>query len=405
MDRFEAGLRPLADARPLATEGEPRLVGRIRDEILRAGPMTFERFMAMALYEPDLGYYRTATDRATRSGDFLTAPEIHPIFGALIARQLDEVHRRLGAPGRFVVREYGAGSGALALTVLEALDGRGALGRVSESPVLASAIRYVPIEVDAVRRKAIVERLTAAGFGSSLEPDLPADAPETGAVLANEFLDALPVHRVIGRSRGPRELAVDWADDRFVEVEIEPSTAALATRLTEEGIVLADGARGEICLELAGRLGEMSAGLARGIALIVDYGHEAADLYAPGRSGGTLRAYAGHRVHDDWAVAVGRQDLTAHVDFTAVARSATGSGLTSLGLTSQAEFLMGVGADEALEAIRSDPATTAEDWLAVRSAIRRLLDPRALGGFKVALLGRGIDAEPALAGLSYRLRR
>ena len=403
MDPFEAGLRPLAEPPPLPTDGEPRLVERIRAAIDRDGPLTFDRFMAMALYEPGLGYYRTSDDRATRAGDFLTAPETHPIFGAAIARQLDEVHRRLGAPSRFVVRDYGAGSGALGLGILEAVTGRGVLGRVAGSTGLAAALVYVPIEVDRERRDAIVGRLTAAGFGPSLEPDLPPDRGESGATLANEFLDALPVHRVIGRAGGLRELAVGWSAGRFVEVEMAPSSPALEARLAADGVVLADGARAEICLALHRWTGELAAGLARGIGLVIDYGHEASALYGPERSGGTLRAYAGQRVHADWSIAVGRQDLTAHVDFSAVARAALEHGLTDLGLTSQAEFLVGLGLDSLLDAIRSDPATTIEEWLAARSAVRRLLDPRALGGFKVAVLGRGLAAEPVLAGLSFHL--
>ncbi len=167
-----------------------------------------------------------------------------------------------------------------------------------------------------------------------------------------------------------------------------------------KGSHLADGARGEICLALDGWLGSVAAGLAGGVALVIDYGHPAATLYAEERSRGTLRAYASQRVHDDWAVAVGRQDLTAHVDFSAVDRAAIAAGLTPLGSTTQAQFLVGVGTEALLEAVRSDPSTTMEDWLAVRSSIRRLLDPRALGGFTVAAFGRHLPAEPPLAGFS-----
>jgi SAM-dependent MidA family methyltransferase len=405
MDRLEADLRPVPDREPLPVEGEPALERLIRDEIAGGGPITFARFMALALYAPDIGYYRVAAARPGRAGDFLTAPETHPIFGAAVARQLDEIHRRLGGPARFVVREYGAGAGTLGLAILRAVTGQGPLGRVAGSPALAAAIRYAPIEINPHRRAELIERLTVAGFGPLLEPDLLPEAPQIGAVVANEFLDALPVHRVVGRAGGIRELLVDWTGGRFVEVEGPPSTPALGTRLADEGIVLGDGARAEICLELDRWVGEISRGLARGAVLVIDYGHPAAELYGPERASGTLRAYAGHRVHGDWARAVGRQDLTAHVDFSALDRAAQAAGLTPLGLTSQAEFLVGVGTDELLEAIRSDTATTVEDWLAVRSAVRRLLDPRALGGFRVDVLARSLATEPPLRGLSFRLPR
>ena len=401
MDPIQAGLRPLPDPPPLSVEGEPVLVDRIRAEIARDGPITFARFMTLALYEPGLGYYRSEVERPGRAGDFLTAPETHPIFGAAIARQLDEVHRRLGAPDRFVVREHGAGSGSLALAVLEAVAGRGRLGRVAGSPPLARAIRYVPIEVSEHRRRQLIERLTAAGFSEALEPDLPLDVPEAGATVANELLDALPVHRVTVRGGRLRELFVDWAGT-FVDLEGDPSTPELEYRLAAERIVLPEGARAEICLELGGWFADVAGGLERGVVLVVDYGHPAAELYGPERANGTLRAYAGHRVHDDWTIAVGRQDLTAHVDFSAVQGAAVVAGLDPLGETTQAGFLLGLGLEELFEAIRSDPETTAEAWLATRSAVRRLLDPRATGGFRVALFGRGIDPEPPLRGLPRR---
>lgn len=405
MDSYELGLRPMPVPAPLPTESEPRLVERIRAEIAADGPMTFARFMELALYDPADGYYRVGAERPGRAGDFLTAPETHPIFGGAIARQLDEIWRRLGEPAEFVLREYGAGAGALGLAILRALAGEGPGGAVAASSGLSAAIRYAPVEINDHRRADLVERLTGAGYGPALALDRPLDEPAISCVLANEFLDALPVHRVERRDGELRELLVDWHGGRFGEVSGALSTPALAERLAAERIELAEGARAEICLELDGWIREVAAGLERGCVLIVDYGHPAVELYGPERVGGTLRAYAGHRVHDDPFVAVGRQDLTAHVDFTAVERAAAAAGLTTLGLTTQAEFLVGSGADELLDAIRSDAATTIEGWLAVRSALGRMLDPRAMGRFRVLMLGRGVAAEPPLRGLAYRLRR
>jgi SAM-dependent MidA family methyltransferase len=402
---LEAGFRRGPAPTPLPTTGEPALVEQIRAEISANGPITFARFMELALYHPELGYYQVAAERPGRAGDFLTAPETHPIFGAAIARQLDEIWQRVGRPDRFVLREYGAGSGTLGLTVLDALTGRGRLGRVAGSPGLAAAIRYAPIEVNPYRRAELVERIEAAGSGKALDLDLQPDQPVAGAVVANEFIDALPVHRVLGGADGRlAELFVDWDGSGFVERAGEPSTPALVERFAAAGIVLAEGARGEVCLELDGWIRQASGGLTEGAVLVIDYGHPAAELYGPTRVAGTLLAYSRHRVHDDWALAVGRQDLTAQVDFSALDRAARTAGLTSLGMTSQAEFLVGAGLDELLEAIRSDPSTTMEDWLAVRSAVARLLDPRAMGGFRVGLFGRGLDEGPQLVGLGFRLR-
>ncbi|MEO8230009.1 MAG: SAM-dependent methyltransferase, partial [Chloroflexota bacterium] len=320
---LEAGFRRGPARAPLSKESEPALVERIRAEISAHGPITFARFMDLALYDPELGYYRVPEERAGRGGDFLTAPDTHPIFGAAIARQLDEIWQWMGRPARFVLREYGAGSGSLAVAILDALAGRGRLGRIAGSAGLAAAIRYAPVELNPHRRAELVSRIAGAGSGTALELELEADGPELGAVVANEFLDALPVHRVLGRGGGElEELFVDWDGTAFVERAGEPSTAALAERFAEEGVVLADGARAEVCLELEGWVGEVARGLSRGAVLVIDYGHPASELYGAARAAGTLLAYSGHRVHEGWALAVGRQDLTAHVDFSALERAA-----------------------------------------------------------------------------------
>ena len=405
MDRFEATLRPVPNRGPIPTESEPALMERIRAEIAASGPLTFARFMELALYDPDHGYYRGAIERPGREGDFLTAPDLHPVFGAAIARQLDEIWRRLDEPDRFVLREYGPGSGSLALAALRAMAGEGPLGTVAGSPGLLAAIRYVPIEVNAHRRVELVEGLTGAGFGPALELGLEPDRPETGAVVANEFLDALPFHRVVVVEGALRELYVGWDDGVLVEVVGEPSSPALGERFDAAGVVLAEGARAEVCLALHDWVDEVAAGLERGVVLAVDYGHPAAELYGPERAAGTLMAYAGHRAHDDWSIAVGRQDLTAHVDFSAVERRSTACGLTVLGLTSQAEFLVGAGTEELVDAVRSDPGTSLEERTALRSALVRLLDPRAMGGFRVLVLARGMTTDPPLRGLAFRLPR
>jgi Uncharacterized conserved protein len=313
------------------------LVGRIREEIARDGPITFARFMDLALYDPDGGYYRAETARPGRDGDFLTAPEAHPIFGAALARAVADAWDRLGRPDRFVLREYGAGTGTLALAILDGV------GR--ERPDLGATIRYQPVEVEARRLDAIASSLTAAGHGATLDTSAQQanasagatnDRPVDGFILANEVLDALPTHRLVMRAGILREVMVGSRDGVFVDVEADPSSAALATRLDVEGVALADGQRAEVCLALDGWVGEVAAGVGRGVVLLIDYGYPARELYDPiRRRDGTLRAYLRHRVHDDPYTHVGRQDLTAHVDITAVECAASAAGLTHLGTTTQ----------------------------------------------------------------------
>ena len=390
---IEAGFR--RDPARADPGDEPELVARLAAEITRDGPITFARFMERALYEAGLGYYRRERPGPGRDGDFLTAPETHAIFGRAIARQLDEVWTRLDRPHPFVVREYGAGVGTLALAMLDGLE--------LEHSALLGALRYEPIEVEPRRVATLQARVAAAGHAPIV--GAPADPPATvtGVVLANEVLDALPVHRVEWRDGRLRELYVDWRDGGFREVEGETSTPALEALLADEGVRLRNGQRAEISLTIEPWVANAAAGLERGILLLIDYGYPTPELYGPRRLAGTLMAYAGHRAHDDPFVNVGRQDLTAHVDLTAVERAAAAAGLDRLGVTTQAEFLVGLGIQGLLQEAQSDPTMTLERYVALRSGMMRLLDPAATGRFRVMAFGRGLRAEPPLRGFSYQL--
>jgi SAM-dependent MidA family methyltransferase len=392
------GLRRVAPP-DLASVGQDEdLARRIREEIERDGPMTFARFMDLAMYDPDGGYYRSIEARPGRGGDFLTAPETHPIFGTTLARFFDDAWQRLDRPSNFVIREYGAGDGALAASILAGLRAAGS--------GLLEIVRYQPVEVDPGRVTAFTARLAAIGLGAAFEPA--PETPITGVVLANEVLDALPVHRVVQRGNELMEVRVGARDGRLIDFETAPSTPNLFVRLAAEGIALADGQRAEICLALDPWIANAAAGLAQGVLLLIDYGYPSAELYDPvRRRDGTLRAYVRHTVHDDQYAHIGRQDLTAHVDVDAVLRAVAAAGLSHFGTTTQAEFLVGLGMDARLREIQSDPATTMEDYLAVRASVMRLLDPAAMGRFRVMGFSRGWPSDPAMprpAGFDYRVR-
>ncbi|HXG25803.1 MAG TPA: SAM-dependent methyltransferase [Candidatus Binatia bacterium] len=387
----EAGLRrdPSLDLSAPLPESDPELVERIRAEIRDQGPMTFARFMELALYDPQRGYYARFDAEASgpgRRGDFLTAPESHPIFGWSIARHLENVWAALGRPVRFVVREHGAGTGALAAGILDGL-------RRAGSP-LADAIRYQAIDASPARLEALAARLRDAGLDSALEPAT--DQPEAGAVLANELLDALPIHRVEGGPGGRLlERFVDLAPDgSLTETAAAPSTPALQERLDSEEVRLAPGQVAEVCLAVDRWVASAAATLSAGELLVIDYGHPAEELYREDR-GSLLRAYHRHRVHGDPFVAIGRQDLTAHVDLTAVERAAHVAGLEPALRTTQARFLAGLGATDLLVALQSEKAANLPDYLMAKSALWRMLDPRATGAFAVLAFWRGSTPMPA----------
>ncbi len=397
-DSIVPGVRRRRPSDPEAVGEDEVLVERLRDEIASAGPITFARFMECALYEPDHGYYRRERPGPGLAGDFLTAPETHPIFGAAIGRLLEQAWTAMGRPAPFVVSEPGAGTGALAEGLLAGLQD-------AASP-LAEVIRYRPIELEPARVDAVAARLTAAGLDRYLVAEPAAgDASETGAVVANEVLDALPVHRVVGRSGDIRELLVGLdSGGRFVEVEAEPTSPALAERLVAEAVALEDGQRAEVCLALDAWLDDASRTLARGLVLLVDYAEEPADLYVPRRGDGTIRAFAAHAVGGDPFRHLGRQDLTATVDLAAIRNAAARAGLVPVGETTQAELLATVATGDLTASYLQRPGAGLQDALLLRSALARLLDPRGMGGFRVLAFGRGLPSGVRLDGLQ-RLAR
>jgi SAM-dependent MidA family methyltransferase len=365
------------------------LVALIRAEIEGAPGrrITFARFMERALYEPELGYYRQLADRPTDAGDFLTAPETHAIFGWTIARRIEQMWADLGEPNPFGLVEYGAGSGTLAIAILEGLRRHG-------SSRLLEAIRYEPIEANQYRLADLRRRFEESGLADRLAPPgSPSDGPlpVTGVLLANEFLDALPVHRVVIRGGELRELFVAWRE-RFVEIVAAPSTPELARRLADDGLDpgrMAEGQVAEISLGLEPWLDDVAARLARGYVVAIDYGYPAAELYGPRRLAGTLLGYRGHRVEEDPFTEPGLIDLTAHVDFTALQVLGERRGLRSVAFATQSEFLVASGLELELRALQESPETTAEDYLRARSGIVRMLDPRYMGRFRVITLERG----------------
>jgi SAM-dependent MidA family methyltransferase len=218
-------------------------------------------------------------------------------------------------------------------------------------------------------------------------------------VVANEVLDALPVHRVVGREGGLRELLVTAEGGAFTSVEADLVTPGLAARLAAEDVTLEDGQVTEVCLAVDGWLAAATRHLARGVVVLVDYAEEPATLHAAARRDGTLRAFARHAVGGDPFRHVGRQDLTATVDLAAVRAAAARAGLDPLGETTQAELLAAVGTGELTGAFLHRPGASLEDALLLRSAVARLMDPRAMGGFRVMAFGRGLGPGTTLAGL------
>ena len=378
-------------------ESSTGIVARLWDEIAASGPITFARFMDVALYDPENGYYRATERRPGRGGDFLTAPEATPLFGIAIARQIAECWERLGSPAQFVVREYGAGVGGFAYDILAGLS--------EASPEAFAAVEYRLVDVNEVGLGEALAAMAQVGLADKVEAELAepgvALEPIEGVVLANEVADALPVHRLIWRDGAPNELLIGWRNGWFAEFEGACSAEALESVervFASDEITFHDGDRFEVSPAAATWFRQSADALQRGYTLTIDYGYPAVELYRAHRLEGTVRGYAGHTVTDDPFLRVGRQDLTAHVDFSALARAGEAAGLQPAGLTTQGDFLAALGLGQQLVAMQQEPGITMEQYLAAQAAVLRLIDPAGLGRFRVLAMAKDAPIEPPLRG-------
>src|SRR5215213_2414300 len=392
-----------SDPHPIVHIGNPDLVSAIRYEIDTAGGrISFARFMELALYHPAWGYYLSPVRRPGRSGDYLTAPETHPFFGITLARQIAECWERLDRPDHFVVREYGSGIGALAWDVIAGLS--------TEAPECRAALQYRLVEINPHRLAQSLAGFAESELGDAVRSEeIPPDSdpqPITGIVIANEVADALPVHRLIWRDGRLREGWVVWSGGEFWEEEGDLSPEAATTEpeemLREIGVALNEGDRIEISPAAAAWFASAARGLHRGYAIVIDYGYPAAELYRAHRLAGTVRAHRGHTVSDNSFAHVGEQDLTAHVDFSALRRAGEGVGLKFAGQTNQGAFLASLEMGNLLVALGNDPQTALPEYLAAQAATLRLIDPGGMGRFGVLIMARDAPVSPPLKGFAVQ---
>ncbi len=362
-----------------------RLVAHLRSRIDAAGGrLGFADWLNETLYAPGLGYYSAGAAKLGAAGDFVTAPEVSPLFGRCLASQVAELLHRSGGD---TVIEAGGGTGALAAEVIPG----------------CGPARYRLVEVSADLRQR--QREALEGLDCTIDwADGPAALdPVDGVILGNEVIDALPFERFrIHRGR-VESLGVGWSGDNF-EVVPEAAGAELvaAVRRVEGslGNALPDGFVSEIRPQLPAFIAGWCRALRRGAMIWVDYGCSRAELYAAERSSGTMMCHYRHRAHADPFVYPGLQDITAWVDFTALAEAGVDNGLALAGYSTQAHFLLGCGIEQRFDEMRRETAGDA-DTLALSEQLRRLMLPGEMGErFRVMVLTRGID-EP-LIGFSFR---
>jgi len=362
------------------------LRGQIEDA---GGVLPFDQYMDMALYAPGLGYYATGTRKFGQGGDFVTAPEIGPLFGRCLAHEVGLV---LSVIDDACLLEFGAGSGALAQSLIEAL---------SADDRLPS--RYCILEISPDLRERQRQRLEplAEHHGLKIEwlEQLP-DEPLQGVILANEVVDAFAVTRFCviegrpwraGISIDGDGFAWEWIDD------LDPDSGAAKVVQQYE---LVEGYISEVCPRAQAWIHALGVSLQRGLALVIDYGFPAREYYLPERSQGTLRCHYQHRAHNDPLILPGIQDVTCHVNFSALAEAGRTAGFDVLGYTSQESYLLALGL---LDLATPQPDDDEKLMLARAAEVKQLILPSQMGeAFKVMAFGRNI--EQALAGFKLRDR-
>ncbi len=363
---------PDADARAHGARVQAMLVRRIEEA---GGWLPFDAWMQAALYEPGLGYYSAGSAKFQREGDFTTAPETSPLFGQALAPQVAQILN--GSQSRTVL-EFGAGSGALAAALIPALQD------------LGIRVEYRILELSADLRVRQQARLAPWGDQVRWLDTLP--TAFEGCVLANEVLDAMPA------------LLFQWnteGDPDLLGVELDPGAQGSSPFRWSARPAPADvasvignrmpplpGYRSEINPQAEAWIRDLGRWLRRGAALLIDYGFPQAEYYHPQRLQGTLMCHFRHHAHDQPLILAGLQDITAHVDFTAMADAALDGGLDVLGYTSQARFLMNAGLTDLIRAPGEDPALRARQL----TALNTLLSEAEMGElFKVLAIGRDLD--------------
>lgn len=363
------------------------LAGRIAAN----GPITFAEYMDACLYHPEHGYYSSA--KRKRFADYYTSVDVHPIFGRLLARQLEQMWRILDCPAQFVVVEAGAGVGRLAKHILDFA--------ASRLPEFYAALHYVAVERSGARRSIYATTLAAhfaAGHAES-RAELPANI-SAGCILSNELFDAMPVHRVAQQGGELREINVGLSGGIFADCASDILSPGIAEYFARQGMQLNEGQYAEANLAACKWVSDAARSLNRGYFLTVDYGYHARELYNPQRMRGTLLAYRNHNVNENYYDAPGEQDLTAHVNFTALELWAKDGGLETLGLVPQSRFLVSLGrANEFADLYDDGQCET--DRVRAQVRLSSLIHPEGMGQtFQVFIQQKGIESATPLIGLA-----
>ena len=378
---------------------ERKIVNRIRSH----GPVTFETFMEMVLYDPEHGYYTSQKTRIGREGDFYTSSHLHPVFGSIVAKQIMEMWAAMESPEIFTILEMGAGEGYLCKDILSWIRMSERMPHTAESTGLTARdafydhVRYVIAEKNPFQMRQQKKHLEDHYGKVSWVTDVRDAGIMTGCIFSNELLDAFPVHRVKMEDT-LKEIYIDHDGHAFREQSCPLSTELLTRYFTDAGVVLSPGQTTEVNLRIKSWLASLSRVLCRGFVFTIDYGYPAEEYYSEDRSRGTVMCYFRHQLCEDIFAHIGEQDITAHVDFSCLKRWGEDVGLQPVGYCSQGTFLLANGIDREIARL----AATSSDYLFELARIKKLFMPQGLGeSHKVLIQYKGDDV-PKLKGFSIR---
>jgi SAM-dependent MidA family methyltransferase len=387
----------------METPENKELVEIILKRIRARGPIPFAEFMDLVLYHPREGYYNSPREKIGPEGDFYTSPNIHPVFGHLIARQLEQMWDILGHPSPFNIVEMGAGKGLLCFDILGYC--RDHLPRFYED------VLYILSEKSALheeKQRGLLAGFFAQGKARWVSPEglFSNEKSYTGCFLSNELIDSFPVHLVHQEGGQIHEIYVVDQDNSLAEILGPPSTPLLEAYLKMYGSPFQEGQRGEVNLQALEWVEGVSRNLRRGFVLTIDYGYEARELYHPGRRLGTLLCYFRHTTSPNPYRRVGYQDITSHVNFTALVRKGETVGLQKAGYTEQYKFLAALGLLADLESLeRSSSQYPAAAFLRKKLAMKNFLVPTGMGTlFKVLAQSKALG-DIRLSGFQDPFRR
>ena len=371
---------------------QQKIIRRIKSE----GPITFKNFMEMALYEPELGYYSSEKTIIGRSGDFYTSSHLHPTFGMMIGKQIEEMWEIMNKPSVFQIVEMGSGAGYLCKDILEYYKGLGIGGQGLEREIIKN-LQYIIVELNPAMReqqkKLLSDYSDKIRWASSVRElnDI------KGCFLSNELLDAFPVH-IIEMNDEIKEIFISADNEKLIEIKGAPGASEIADYLKEFSIEFEKGHRTEINLEIKKWLGEINRILTEGFILTIDYGYSSKDYYSEDRDRGTLLCYHEHRVTENPYQNIGEQDITAHVNFSSVKKWGDEIGIKTIGFCRQGTFLVSLGIDEAIAEIYKNSA----DYSFEVARIKKLILPGTMGETHKVIIQYKGSRKPALRGFTIK---